>query len=175
MEVSGQHHRSVDLPPPPGTYLIGGWVGPRAGLNPVKDKIFWFCRKSKHDSSVIQDVASLIYGQRYICRMIISYRHFEGLQCLNLQGRTVKRLWLIHMLVKQWHVPILPVKKKESYDPFRNAWILDIFYIVTFCLVSVRLWEMHYGSYRKVKYSLCLVQHDAVKVHGGAKFVRNDF
>jgi hypothetical protein len=35
MEVSGQLHAPVSLPPgkePPGTHWIGGWVGPRSGL-----------------------------------------------------------------------------------------------------------------------------------------------
>jgi hypothetical protein len=38
MEVSGQRHAPPALPPekgPPVTHLIGGWVGPRVGLNAV--------------------------------------------------------------------------------------------------------------------------------------------
>jgi hypothetical protein len=37
MEVGGQLHAPAVLPPPPGkrpgTHCIGGWVGPRAGLD----------------------------------------------------------------------------------------------------------------------------------------------
>jgi hypothetical protein len=35
MEVSGQLHAAAALPPVknPGTHWIGGWVGPRAGLD----------------------------------------------------------------------------------------------------------------------------------------------
>jgi len=56
------------------------------------------------------------------------------------------------MPIKPRDVPILPVRKKERYDPFRNACILDIlvFCIVIFCSVSLRLWEMHYRSYRRL-------------------------
>jgi hypothetical protein len=39
MEVSGQLHAPAALPKgkqPPGTHWIGGWVGPRAGLDAVK-------------------------------------------------------------------------------------------------------------------------------------------
>jgi len=38
MEVSGQLHAPAALPPKeraPGTHWIGGWVGPRAGLDAV--------------------------------------------------------------------------------------------------------------------------------------------
>jgi hypothetical protein len=38
MEVNGQLHAPAALPPgkePPGTHCIGGWVGPRAGLDAV--------------------------------------------------------------------------------------------------------------------------------------------
>ena len=34
MRVGGQRHAPVALPPErPGTHCIGGWVGPRAGLD----------------------------------------------------------------------------------------------------------------------------------------------
>jgi hypothetical protein len=39
MEVSGQLQAQVALPPekkPPGTHWIGGWVGPRVGLDAVE-------------------------------------------------------------------------------------------------------------------------------------------
>jgi hypothetical protein len=41
MEVSGQFHAPAALPPvkPPGTHWIGGWVGPRTGLDAVVKKI----------------------------------------------------------------------------------------------------------------------------------------
>jgi hypothetical protein len=38
MEASGQRHAPAALPPgkePPGTYWIGGWVGPTTGLDAV--------------------------------------------------------------------------------------------------------------------------------------------
>jgi len=41
MEVSGQLHALAALPPgeSPGTHYIGGWVGPRAGLDAVARRI----------------------------------------------------------------------------------------------------------------------------------------
>jgi hypothetical protein len=36
--MSGQFHAPADLPP--GTHWIGGWVGPRAGLDDVKKRKF---------------------------------------------------------------------------------------------------------------------------------------
>jgi len=37
MDVSSQLHATTDLPPGrvPGTYWIGGWMGPRASLDAV--------------------------------------------------------------------------------------------------------------------------------------------
>jgi hypothetical protein len=43
MEVSGQLHAPATLLPgkePPGTHWIGGWVGPRAGLDMVEKRKF---------------------------------------------------------------------------------------------------------------------------------------
>jgi len=45
MEVSGQFHALAGLSRgkgPPGTHWIGGWVGPRAGLNVVANKTYLF-------------------------------------------------------------------------------------------------------------------------------------
>jgi hypothetical protein len=57
MEVSGKLHALVALPggTPPGTNCIGGWVGPRAGLDAVKRrKISCPCRESNPSSFVVQ-------------------------------------------------------------------------------------------------------------------------
>jgi hypothetical protein len=54
LEVSGHLHVPAALPPEvraTGTHWIGGWVGPRAGLDEVEKKKFV-------DLSVIQHVAS---------------------------------------------------------------------------------------------------------------------
>jgi len=55
MEVSGQLHTLADLPlgkEPPDTHWIGGWVGPRAGLDVmVKRKISNPCQASNTCSS----------------------------------------------------------------------------------------------------------------------------
>jgi hypothetical protein len=56
MGVGGQQHAPAALPPGkrPGTHCIGGWVGPRAGLDG--------CRKSRpppgFDPRTVQPVAS---------------------------------------------------------------------------------------------------------------------
>jgi hypothetical protein len=57
MEVSGQLHTSADYPPPPGerapgAHLLGGCVGPRAGLDAViKSKIFCPYRESNRGNT----------------------------------------------------------------------------------------------------------------------------
>jgi hypothetical protein len=64
MEVSGQLHTPAALLPgkePPGTHWIGGWVGPRAGLDAmVKRKIPRPRRESNPRAPIVQPVA-----QRY--------------------------------------------------------------------------------------------------------------
>jgi hypothetical protein len=43
MEVSGELHAPAALPPgkePPGTYCVGGWVNPRAGLDHLERRKF---------------------------------------------------------------------------------------------------------------------------------------
>jgi hypothetical protein len=61
MEVSGQLHASAALPPreiAPGTHWIGGWVGPRAGLDAVvKRKISSPRRESNPRTPIVQPVA----------------------------------------------------------------------------------------------------------------------
>jgi hypothetical protein len=43
MVVSGQLHTPAALPPPPpGSYWIGGWVGPRVSLDVVEREILHF-------------------------------------------------------------------------------------------------------------------------------------
>jgi hypothetical protein len=56
MGVSGQHHAPAALyprgkdPPPPGTHWIGGWVGPRAGLDAgARREILCPCRGPNPD------------------------------------------------------------------------------------------------------------------------------
>jgi hypothetical protein len=60
MEVSGQLHAPVVLPPgkePPGTHRIGGWMDPRAGLDAVvKRKIMRPGRESKLRTAIVQPV-----------------------------------------------------------------------------------------------------------------------
>jgi hypothetical protein len=50
MGVSGQHHALAALYPrekTPGTHWIGGWVGPRAGLDAdAREKILCLCQVS---------------------------------------------------------------------------------------------------------------------------------
>jgi hypothetical protein len=63
MEVGGQLHTPAALPLeklPPGTYWIGGWVGPRAGLDAVERKPSCPCWESNPDSSALYPV-----GRRY--------------------------------------------------------------------------------------------------------------
>jgi hypothetical protein len=42
----------------PGIHWIGGWVGPRAGLDDVEKRKFFNLRDSNSDPSVVQPVAS---------------------------------------------------------------------------------------------------------------------
>jgi hypothetical protein len=43
MEVSGQFHAPATLPP--STRWIGGWVGPRVGLNAVEKRKILHCQE----------------------------------------------------------------------------------------------------------------------------------
>jgi hypothetical protein len=52
MEKSAQLHDPAALPPrkgPPGTRWIGGWVGPRVGLDDVEKRKILHCRESTPD------------------------------------------------------------------------------------------------------------------------------
>jgi hypothetical protein len=63
MEVSGQLHALAALPPgkDPGTHWIGGWVGPRAVLDPVvKRKIPNPSRESNPRTPIVQPVLLLL-------------------------------------------------------------------------------------------------------------------
>jgi hypothetical protein len=60
MEVNGEIHVLVVLLPEesPGAHWVGGWVGPRTGLDAMeKRKIFCPCGESIPDSSVVQSAA----------------------------------------------------------------------------------------------------------------------
>jgi hypothetical protein len=54
--VSGHRHAPAALPPD--THSIGGWVGPRAGLDDVEKVKFFNLPDSNSEPSVIQSVAS---------------------------------------------------------------------------------------------------------------------
>jgi hypothetical protein len=61
MEVSGQLHAAAALPPgerTPGIHWIGGWVGPRSGLDDVKKGNILPVRDLNCDLSAVQSVAS---------------------------------------------------------------------------------------------------------------------
>jgi hypothetical protein len=49
----------------PGTHWVGGWVGPRAGLDAVKGerKNFCSCLESKTDSSAVHPVTKFLYSE----------------------------------------------------------------------------------------------------------------
>jgi hypothetical protein len=49
-----------------GTHLIGGWEGPRAGLDDVEKRKFLALRDSNSDPSVVQPVASR-YTEYAVC------------------------------------------------------------------------------------------------------------
>jgi hypothetical protein len=69
MEVSAQLHAPAALHPrkQPPVPTVGGWVGPRAGLDVMKKRIF-SCpyRESNPDSSVVQHVAWPLYVPSYV-------------------------------------------------------------------------------------------------------------
>jgi len=56
MGMGGQHHAPVALPPQerPGTHCIGGWMGPRAGLDGCEKS----CLPPGFDSRTTQSVGS---------------------------------------------------------------------------------------------------------------------
>jgi hypothetical protein len=57
MGVSGQRHAPATLYPGERYYCIGGWVGPRAGLDTeARGKIIYLCRGSNPDRPVVQPV-----------------------------------------------------------------------------------------------------------------------
>jgi hypothetical protein len=90
MEASGELHAPVSLPPekkPLGTHWIGGWLGPRAGLDPVeKRKISFLCRESNLNSSAVQgqigtECRGVIYSAAQALKVsafgVVTYRVME--------------------------------------------------------------------------------------------------
>jgi len=73
MEVSGQFHALADLPPgvrAPDTHRIGGWVGPRAGLDVVsKRKRPCPYRKSNPVRPTPSLVTTLTYPRFYLSKI----------------------------------------------------------------------------------------------------------
>jgi hypothetical protein len=64
MEVSGQLHAPVTLPPrerAPGTHWIGGWVGPRADLNAVANRKNPIIAPTGNRTPVVEPVAWSLY------------------------------------------------------------------------------------------------------------------
>jgi hypothetical protein len=58
----------------PGTHCIGGWVGPKAGLDVMeKSKISCTYRESNADSSVVQTVAQSLYRLSYSDSLVCAY------------------------------------------------------------------------------------------------------
>jgi hypothetical protein len=75
MDVSGQLHALTHLPLGKFTSIgIRGWVGLRGSLNIVERRnISYPCRKSNHDSSVIQTVAILTELSRHLYSGLTKY------------------------------------------------------------------------------------------------------
>jgi hypothetical protein len=81
MGVSGQGHAPAALYPrgkDPDTHWIGGWVGPRAGLDAgARRKILYPWIKTAK-ITVFRDVAQ--------CSLVEVHRRFRGAYCLHHQG-----------------------------------------------------------------------------------------
>jgi hypothetical protein len=90
MEVSGQLHDPAPLHPrerAPGTYYIGGWVGPRAVLHAVvKRKIPNSRWESNPRTSIVQPIALSLYW--------LSYNGSETVHTQSL------RLLMLHVITK---------------------------------------------------------------------------
>jgi hypothetical protein len=78
MGVSGQRHASAALYPrgkDPGTHWIGGWVGPRAGLDAeARRKILRPCPASNLDRPVVQPVVRH-YTAWATAASVINWKH----------------------------------------------------------------------------------------------------
>ena len=89
MGVGGQHHAPAALLPGK-THSIGGWVGPRAGLDrPVRSKSLYRLRYSGHRSPVweyrnfylfvtVNDEKTVQVGAHNVCPFIEYYYMMEG-------------------------------------------------------------------------------------------------
>jgi hypothetical protein len=77
MGVSGQHHAPAALYPrgkDPGTHWIGGWMGPRAGLDAgARRKILCPCRGSNPDRPA--------RSQSLYCRATATHEKTKTLIC----------------------------------------------------------------------------------------------
>jgi hypothetical protein len=93
MEVSSQLHMTASLPPVKILYylFIGGWVGPRAGMEAVEYRTICVnSRDSSHEYSVVQPLFQSLYSLSYpgsfvhVCInyiLVPKYLHEEARLC----------------------------------------------------------------------------------------------
>jgi hypothetical protein len=88
-----------------GIHCIGGWMGPKVGLDSVKKRKMWHCRESNAGRPARSPSLSRlplleihVYNRTAVttvlsaatpCSLADSYQRFGGTCCLHLQGRWI--------------------------------------------------------------------------------------
>jgi len=130
MEVNGQFHAPAALPPgkvPPGTHWIGGWVGPRTGLDMVlKRKVSVTSQMDlKYETGIYYKLKTLILKLKS-WNLILWYFWTEFYFYFNKFN-----VILTNSCSKQNNIHRIPEYRKQTYTAWWPQWSRNVARVIT--------------------------------------------